>query len=112
MVSIVSKIMKTLLTVLLIGCIAAGCNKDFETKTFIVASQLATYTNWAGQTVTSIQVKENPTDPFRILGQEIEGFNYEPGFEYRISVKEYVLSDPPQDASNLRYVLKKIISKQ
>ena len=112
MVSIVRKMMKTLLVILLIGWMATGCKKDFETRTFIVASQLATYTNWAGQTVTSIQVKENPTDPFRILGQEIEGFNYEPGFEFTILVKEYVLANPPWDASNLRYVLKKIVSKQ
>ena len=90
------------------------CKKDkgFTTKTFIVASHRITYTNLFGQTASSLQVKENPADPFRILGQEIEGFNYNEGFEYRILVKEYILVNPPADASNLRYVLIKIISKQ
>ena len=76
--------MKTLLPILLFGLLASGCkkDKDFETKIFIVASQRATYTNWAGTFVTSIQVKENPADPFRVLGQGIEGFYYEEGFEY------------------------------
>jgi hypothetical protein len=111
-VAVVNETMKRLTTILLIVLFVSACKKDFDTKTFIVASQRATYTNWSGQSVTSIQVKENPSDPFRILGQEIEGFNYEEGFEYTILVKEYVLEDPPMDASNLRYVLKRIKSKK
>jgi hypothetical protein len=106
--------MKPLLTIFLISLLTIGCkkDKDFVTKTFIVASHKITYTNFFGQTVSNIQVKENPADPFRVLGQLIEGFNYEEGFEYTILVKEYTLPDPPADASNLRYVLTRILNKQ
>lgn len=90
------------------------CKKDngFTTKAFIVAPHRITYTNLFGQTVSGLQVKENPADPFKAFGQEIEGFHYEEGFEFRILVKEYTIANPAADATNLRYVLLRIISKQ
>jgi ecotin len=42
----------------------------------------------------------------------IEGFEYEKGNEYEIVVKEQKISNPPADASNLKYTLVKILSKK
>lgn len=42
----------------------------------------------------------------------IIGFEYEPGYIYRIVVKKTTIPDPPQDASSLRYELLRILSKE
>lgn len=42
---------------------------------------------------------------------EIDGFEYERGYEYVLEVKKTVLANPPMDGSNLRYELIKIVSK-
>ncbi|MBS9768116.1 MAG: DUF4377 domain-containing protein [Flavobacteriaceae bacterium] len=47
-----------------------------------------------------------------LLGEEIKGFEYEEGYIYKIKVKIIHLAEPPQDGSNLRYVLDKLLSKE
>lgn len=42
----------------------------------------------------------------------IEGFNYEPGYEYHLEVKETEIKNPPADSSSLKYTLIKVISKE
>ena len=108
------KQMKSLSLVLFFSSLFVACKKedDAAIKTFIVASQKGTYTGIFGQQMTSIMVKEQASAPFRPLGQGIEGFDYQEGFEYVVLVYEVLIPDPPQDGSNVRYVLKKIISKQ
>lgn len=41
----------------------------------------------------------------------IEGFTYESGYEYTLSVKREKIKNPPQDGSSIRYTLVKIIEK-
>jgi len=42
----------------------------------------------------------------------IEGFEYEYGYVYIISVKKETVDNPPQDASFVNYILQNIISKE
>lgn len=42
----------------------------------------------------------------------IEGFEYEIGYVYDISVKKERVENPPQDASSIRYILQNVISKE
>ncbi len=61
-----------------------------------------------------MQIKLSSDAPWTNLYQEIEGFTYEPGYIYQVSV-EAISLDPkkvPADASSIRYSLKKIISKK
>jgi hypothetical protein len=105
--------MRILFSFLFICFLLVACKKEnFDTKTFIVADHKGGFITWTGQPVSSLLIKEKPNESFRALGQEIEGFNYEQGFEYVIKVKEYTLDPVPADALNKRYVLNQIISKQ
>ena len=105
--------MKVLFIFLFFSISFLACEKEeFDVKTFIVADHKGDFITWTGQAVSSILIKEDPGSSFRALGQTIEGFNYEEGFEYVIKVKEYILENPPADASGKRYVLKQIISKE
>jgi Domain of unknown function (DUF4377) len=48
---------------------------------------------------------------FHFLFGDIEGFVYEWGSVYTLEVEEHQVSNPPQDASPTRLVLRKLISK-
>lgn len=42
----------------------------------------------------------------------IEGFEYAPGFIYKIKVKETPRENPPADASSIKYTLVKVVEKR
>jgi hypothetical protein len=109
-----NKTMQKLFILLLLSAVFIACRKDvddFKLKVFYVAPQKGSYITWYGATAYSIMVKEKPDEEYVILGQEIEGFDHVAGFEYKLEVKEYTLKNPPADASDKRYILKRIISK-
>ncbi len=58
-----------------------------------------------------LQYKENPADGWKLMYQGINGFNYEPGYLYKIKVKQAKVPNPPADGSSIAYKLLKIISK-
>jgi len=43
---------------------------------------------------------------------EIEGFEYEYGYVYDVSVKKKSVENPPQDASSINYILQNVVSKE
>lgn len=51
-------------------------------------------------------------DTWSYFYSDIEGFNYEPGFIYMLSVEKQKISNPLQDGSSIKYILKKVISKE
>lgn len=60
-----------------------------------------------------LQVRRQGSDQWEFFYSEIEGFAYEPGYRYRIRVKEEPL-DPetvPADASSIRYTLVSVVEK-
>jgi heat shock protein HslJ len=56
-------------------------------------------------------VKENPEDEYSLFYDQIEGFDYEEGYEYELRVSEETLQDPPADASAIRWTLIEVVSK-
>ena len=61
-----------------------------------------------------LQVKYSPEEAWSNFYQDIEGFAYEPGYIYEVSV-ELIRMDPanvPADASSIRYKLVEVISKK
>jgi len=56
-------------------------------------------------------VKEEGSSDWQYLYTSIEGFNYEPGYEYIIDVRKEKVENVPADGSSLKYVLVKEIAK-
>lgn len=60
-----------------------------------------------------LQVKEDLAQPWSNFYATIEGFDYQPGFEYKLKVKKIKSSTPlPMDASAYTYHLQKVIYKK
>ena len=49
---------------------------------------------------------------WKYLYDEIEGFEYEAGYVYDLKVRKIKIQNPPQDASNLKYILQRVVSKE
>ena len=58
-----------------------------------------------------LQYKTNPDDDYSLFYDSIDGFTFEPGYEYELSVLVEPVQNPPADASALKYTLVEIISK-
>ncbi|REC64680.1 hypothetical protein DRF59_19890 [Chryseobacterium flavum] len=58
-----------------------------------------------------MQVKENASDSWTNFYSTIEGFTYEPGYEYVLKVKTEKIENPPADASSIKYILTEQVSK-
>jgi len=58
-----------------------------------------------------MQVRSNEQQPWTLFYQQIEGFQFEPGYRYQLTVSKEQLTDVPADASSLRYQLIKVVSK-
>ncbi len=99
-----------LIALLLIGALAACKKERLEVKTLMVADHQVDCTGTGPQ--KCLLIRENESQQWEYFYSRIEGFNYETGFEYLIEVNVYKVSNPPQDASDRRYVLKRIISKK
>ncbi|WP_228379088.1 DUF4377 domain-containing protein [Chryseobacterium piperi] len=80
-----------------------------DQKTFIVGPQTADCTGVAP--MKCLQVKENASENWTNFYSNIEGFTYEPGYEYVLQVKTEKIANPPADGSSIKYTLIKQISK-
>ena len=56
-------------------------------------------------------VKENEGDDWSFYYDQIEGFEYESGFEYQLVIEESEITNPPADASSLKWTLTDLVSK-
>lgn len=78
-------------------------------KTFIIGSETADCTGV--MPMKCLQVKEKPTESWTVFYSNIEGFTYEPGYEYVLKVKTERIANPPADGSSIRYILVRQVSK-
>lgn len=96
-----------------------SCINDDESEDKIdkVEIYISPYTSFSGVilspfVIEGMTVKANNNSNYQFMGfQEIEGFNFNRGNEYKLSVQRTTLADPPQDASCYRYKLIKIESE-
>lgn len=58
-----------------------------------------------------LSVRESAEAEWTLWYDPIEGFEHEPGYDYRLVVIETTVSDPPADASSIRWTLVEILEK-
>ncbi len=58
-----------------------------------------------------LQIKEEDQTDWTYLYDQIEGFNYETGFFYKLKVEVTKNENPPADASSLHYKLIEVLAK-
>lgn len=100
--------------------IFTGCAKNNYPKSKIQTIKLyisaQTSTSWSWESDAPIEcmlVKEEGQTRYWKMGfNEINGFVYEIGREYTLSVEKKKLSNPPADASDTVYKLIKILSQR
>ena len=103
--------MKRFFQLLIAGLFFFSCNKErFELQTLIINDHRVDCIGEAR--MKCLLVKHRETDNWQYFYDPIEGFEYEPGYVYRIEVKVYDVPEPLADQSSKRYVLKRLISKQ
>jgi heat shock protein HslJ len=57
-------------------------------------------------------VKEDAKDDWTLFYDQVQGFEYEPGFEYELVVREDRIENPPADASSIQWTLVEVVSKE
>lgn len=62
-------------------------------------------------TVEMNYVRTSEDSNWELRPLRIEGFSWQPGYEYHIRYKVYELLDPPMDYSSTVYLLDRVISK-
>jgi len=55
-------------------------------------------------------VKEHPDDEYTYFYDQIEGFEYEDGFEYELRIRVEPVENPPADGSSIRWILVEVVS--
>jgi len=98
-------------SVLLLGaCQKDEVNNNMATKRIDVAPQLVDCVGVAP--MKCMKVKEQGQD-WQLFYSHIEGFIFEPGYNYQLEVKVTKKQQPiPADASSLQWTLVKVISKE
>ena len=56
-------------------------------------------------------IKENESDDWEYFYDEIIGFSFEEGFEYKLRVEQCPIENPPQDASSIKTTLIEVLKK-
>ena len=55
--------------------------------------------------------RKTPDDEYTLFYGEIQGFEYEPGYDYELTVEKTTVPNPPADASAFQYTLVEVVSK-
>lgn len=93
----------------LLPLLLLSCASNKGAVKMIVASQQGDCVGVAPQ--KCLLVKTGADTNWTFFYNQIEGFQYEPGYEYVLEVKEEKVKNVPADASSLRYILVKEVSK-
>lgn len=59
-----------------------------------------------------MQVKNKNEKDWTFHYDQIEGFKYDWGYNYTVSVDKIKIDNPPQDASSIKWVLKSVLKKE
>jgi heat shock protein HslJ len=79
------------------------------TKTLYVAHYLADCVGVGP--MKCMLVRETPDAEWTMFYDKIQGFEYEPGFDYELRIRTEDVPNPPADASSIRYILVELVSK-
>ena len=109
--------MKPFALLILLICASCASSASIEPELTVTLMRINSYTETCQGLVKQqcLLVQEGSaidTDSWSYFYSEIEGFDYEEGFLYDLEVHISSRPEPvPVDASSLRYVLVKVISK-
>jgi len=78
-------------------------------KTMFVGSELVDCEGEGPQ--QCMLVKENLNDEYSLFYDQIEGFDFEEGFEYELRVIEEPVDNPPAGGSSIRWILVEVVGK-
>ncbi len=81
-----------------------------KSEILIVADQKADCRGVA--LIKCLQIKNPQDERWTLFHQNIENFNYVEGYTYVLRVKVETVKNPPADASNLKYRLRKILNRE
>lgn len=101
---------KTILLLFSIALLFGACNSTKDTEKITVASQQGDCVGVAP--MKCLLVKKDGQTDWEFFYNNIEGFSYEPGYEYVLEVKADKVENPAADQSSLKYTLVKEISKE
>lgn len=107
--------MKKNFTILFLLCLTASCSTEEDEETLVLRINHHQQTATAVAPVLVYLVQwDNAvgTDNWEILYDEIDGFNYEPGYTYDLLVKKEFIGYTLTDGSSVRYTLMKLIDKE
>ena len=85
----------------------ADVNED--SKTLFVGPELVDCVGVGPQ--ECMQVREDAESDWTFFYDQIVGFEYEPGFEYELLVRETEIENPPADGSSIEVTLVEVVSK-
>ena len=89
--------MRKYIILLFISAFALGAcdkNDDYTVREWTVASQLG-ISHGFHTLQPVLLVKANDDTSWRAVYEGIEGFDYEPGYEYKLRIKAKQLAEPP-----------------
>jgi heat shock protein HslJ len=89
--------------------LACSPRNEEQLKTIYIADRLEDCTGVAEQ--KCMLIKDSPEGEWSYFYDQIDGFDYEEGFEYQLRVEVHKVDNPPADASSVKYILKEVISK-
>ncbi|MCC8018180.1 MAG: DUF4377 domain-containing protein [Rikenellaceae bacterium] len=103
------------LTLLLVAAACSGNrgkspDGKVKTETMTVASTMVDCIGVGVQ--RCLVVKPEGTYDWELFYDRIDGFEYEPGYEYVLSVYKRHVELPPADGPSVRYVLDRVLSRQ
>ncbi len=102
---------KAYILLIFVFALTMACNSDQESNNliFTIASTKVDCQGVAPQ--KCLQIKKNTQKEWEYFYRNIEGFNYEEGYEYVIEVSQEKIKNPPADGSSIKYKFVKLISK-
>ena len=87
-----------------------GCSKNVKTEIFYINSFKKDCVGVAP--MSCLQIKKSEDSNWENFYEKISGFNYVPGYMYKIEVEETEKENTPADKSIYSYKLKKVMSKE
>lgn len=107
--------MKIKLLILFCALSFGACNSSRQAKTSDRVLYVAPFTKPCSAGVMQkdcLLVKwETTSGEWSFFYDDIEGFDYQKGYQYKLLVHEEPVENPPADASSIHYTLVKILSK-
>jgi heat shock protein HslJ len=104
-------VMLSKLTLALAAVLLANtCNRQGNTETLLIKESKAPCTGVAP--MECLQVKHEKDTAWTLFYSNIEGFDYQPGYQYKLLVSVSEVKNPPADASSRNYKLEKVLEKK